>query len=315
MTTADGIHRHKGYRRIIPSMTALLQFESVARLNSFTLAAKELGVTQAAVSKQIKVLEENIGALLFHRFHRNIKLTESGELLFSVISDSLQRVASAFDQITQGFGQHEIVLGSTASFSQLRILPRLSALQDTLPHLQLRLATQMFLGDLRAREYDLDIRYGDGDWDDGTAVLLFEEEVFPVCAPAWLARNQTPLTLEELAVAGLLDAASTSEGWYTWPTWFRELGYSPSTLRTNLRCSLYTDSITAALQGYGVALGWGRLVEHLLDSGELVRLEPFVMRPKEAYYIIVPHGRTTDQQTWSIVQWLQGKVSNQTAAE
>ncbi len=103
MTNQDGMQKHKGYRRIIPSMTALLQFESVARLNSFTLAAKELGVTQAAVSKQIKLLEENTGALLFHRSHRNIQLSNSGELLFAIISDSLQRVASAFDQIAQRF--------------------------------------------------------------------------------------------------------------------------------------------------------------------------------------------------------------------
>ncbi|MBF8756367.1 LysR substrate-binding domain-containing protein [Pseudomonas guariconensis] len=315
MTNHDGVQKHKGYRRIIPSMTALLQFESVARLNSFTLAAKELGVTQAAVSKQIKVLEENIGAQLFHRGHRNIQLTDSGELLFAIISDSLQRIASAFDQITQGCDRHEIVLGSTAPFSQLRIMPRLRLLGDILPPIQLRLATQMFIGDLRARDYDLDIRFGDGHWDDGTSILLFEEEVFPVCSPSWLARNQVPLTLEDLAVAGLLDAASTSEGWYTWPSWFKELGLTPPTLRTNLRCSLYTDSINAALQGYGVSLGWGRLVEHLLDSGELVRLEPFVVRPKEAYYVIVPHGRAIDHQVWAIVQWLQGKASPQPALE
>ncbi|OCT29452.1 LysR substrate-binding domain-containing protein [Pseudomonas putida] len=308
MTTQDGPQKHKGYRRIIPSMTALLQFESVARLNSFTVAAKELGVTQAAVSKQIKGLEENIGTLLFQRGHRNIRLTGSGELLFAIISDALQRVASAFDQITQGVGRQELVLGSTAPFSQLRIMPRINKLNELLPHIQLRLATHMFIGDLRAREFDLAIRFGDGHWDDGTSILLFEEEVFPVCSPAWLARNQAPVTLEELAVAGLLDAASTSEGWYTWPSWFKSLGFVPPALRVNLRCSLYTDSINAALQGYGISLGWGRLVEHLLDSGELVRLEPFVVRPSEAYHVIVPHGRSIDAQTWSIVQWLQGKA-------
>lgn len=308
MTHHDDLQKHKGYRRIIPSMTALLQFESVARHSSFTLAAKELGVTQAAVSKQIKVLEDNIGAQLFHRGYRTIGLTEYGELLFSIISDSLQRIAGALDHFTQGSDRHELVLGSTASFSQLRIMPRLPALADMLPRIQLRLATQMFIGDLRAREYDLDIRFGDGKWEDGISILLFEEEVFPVCSPAWLARNPMPMTLDDLAVAGLLDAASTSEGWYTWPSWFKGLGFIPSAMRTNLRCSLYTDSINAALQGCGISLGWGRLVEHLLDSGELVRLEPFVMRPKEAYYLVVPHGRVIDHQVRTLVQWLQLRV-------
>jgi len=308
MTTPTGAHKQKGYRRIIPSMTALLQFEAVARLNSFTLAATELGVTQAAVSKQVKALEENLGALLFHRVHRSIHLTEGGEILFASISESLQRVASAFDQITKGSNRQEIVLGSTAPFSQLRIMPRLNALSDALPQVQLRLATQMFTGDLRKRDYDLDVRYGNGQWDDGEAILLFEEEIFPVCAPAWLARNKLPVSLEELAAAGLLDADSTSEGWVDWPGWFRELGLAPATLRYNLRCSLYTDAINAALAGYGIALGWGRLVEHLLASGALVRLEPFTVRTREAYYMVVPHGRPALAHTWTIAHWLQGQV-------
>jgi len=305
MNNPSGAQKHKGYRRIIPSMTALLQFEAVARLNSFTLAATELGVTQAAVSKQVKALEENLGALLFHRGHRNISLTDAGDILFVSISESLQRVASAFDQIDQGCHRQEVVLGSTASFSQLRIMPRLNQLASALPQVQLRLATQMFTGDLRTRNYDLDIRFGNGQWDDGEATLLFDEEVYPVCSPAWLARNPLPGTLEELACAGLLDADSTSEGWVAWPSWFREKGGSPGTLKYNLRCSLYTDSINAALQGYGIALGWGRLVEHLLASGALVRLQPFVVRPKQAYYLVAPHGRPKSPHLAALVQWLQ----------
>ncbi|OUM22576.1 LysR family transcriptional regulator [Pseudomonas putida] len=305
MTTQTGAFQQKGYRRIIPSMTALLQFEAVARLNSFTQAAIELGVTQAAVSKQIKALEENLGALLFHRSHRSICLTEGGEILFASISESLQRVASAFDKITHISHHQEIVLGSTAPFSQLRIMPRLNALADALPQVQLRLATQMFTGDLRKRDYDLDVRYGNGQWEDGEAILLFEEEIYPVCAPAWLARHTLPVTLEALADAGLLDADSTSEGWVDWPGWFRELGLARAAPRYNLRCSLYTDAINAALAGYGIALGWGRLVEHLVSSGALVRLEPFTVRTREAYYIVVPHGRPALAHTRAIAQWLQ----------
>lgn len=318
MNNQESGAKQKGYRRIIPSMTALLQFESVARLNSFTLAGKELGVSQAAVSKQIKVLEENVGMQLFQRMHRNIYLTEAGETLFAIISDALQNIASGFDQVVQGSEKEEIVLASTAPVSQFRILPRINTLVDALPHVRLRLSTQMFSGGLRAPDYDMDIRFGNGHWSDGEAILLFEEEVFPVCSPAWLARNPMPSTLEELARAGLLDADSTSEGWVTWPSWFKELGMPLGRLNINLRSSLYTDVIHAALNGYGIALGWGRMVDHYIDSGVLVKLEPFVVRPKDAYYLVLPNGHTITPTVTAIVQWLQSKavpVTNQLVRE
>jgi DNA-binding transcriptional LysR family regulator len=308
MNNLEAGSKHKGYRRIIPSMTALLQFESVARLNSFTLAAEELGVSQAAVSKQIRVLEENVRAQLFQRMHRKIYLTEAGETLFAIISESLQKIASGFDQIIQGSEKEEIVLASTAPVSQFRIMPRLNTLVEALPHARLRLTTQMFVGDLRAPDFDLDIRFGNGRWSDGQAVLLFEEEVFPVCSPRWLARNPMPSTLQDLASAGLLDADATSEGWITWSAWFKELGLPSSRLNMNLRCSLYTDVIHAAISGYGIALGWGRMVDHLIDSGELVRLEPFVVRPKDAYYIVVPNGHSITPNVTAIIHWLQSKA-------
>ncbi|CAI8758961.1 LysR family transcriptional regulator, glycine cleavage system transcriptional activator [Pseudomonas sp. IT-P12] len=308
MKTPEAGTRHKGYRRIIPSMTALLQFESVARLKSFTQAASELGVTQAAVSKQVKMLEENVGAQLFHRLHRSIDLTHEGQALFAIISESLQKIATVFDQINQAGGHRELTLGVTASFSQFQIMPRLAALRETLPDIQLRLATQMFTGDLRTQESDLSIRYGNGHWEDGEAILLFEEEIFPVCSPAWLARNPAPTTLEQLAAAGLLDSDSTSEGWMNWQGWFKQLGLSTQKFHFTLRGNLHADVVHAALHGHGIGLGWGRVVEHLLASGELVRLEPFTVRPTDAYYAIIPYGRAATPESWAIIRWLQDRA-------
>ncbi|MGE8063190.1 LysR substrate-binding domain-containing protein [Pseudomonas sp. NPDC089547] len=300
--------KQKGYRRIVPSMTALLQFESVARLNSFTQAARELGVTQAAVSKQIKMLEENFGMQLFHRSPRGIQLTEDGHELFNTISESLQKIATVFDRKNQGARKKELVLGTTAAFSQFRVLPRLANLSEMLPNVLLRLSTQMFTGDLRTHEADLEVRYGNGYWGDGTASLLFEEEIFPVCSPDWLEKNRRPETLEELAGSDLLDADSTSEGWMNWQGWFRELGLNTPKLNYALRCNVHTDNVLAAVHGFGIALGWGRLVEDSLASGELVRLEPFVVRPTDAYYIVVPNGRETTAEIRAITQWLQAKA-------
>ncbi|MFK3817850.1 LysR substrate-binding domain-containing protein [Pseudomonas sp. NPDC089407] len=305
MKTQENGNTHKGYRRIIPSMTALLEFEAVARHNSFTLAAQELGVTQAAVSKQIRQLEENLACQLFQRLHRGVRLTSEGQALYAVLSDSMQKIASVFDRLSEGDSEQELVLSSTATFSQLRVMPRLGSLRSALPQVRLRLATQMFTGDLRNHDVDLLVRYGNGRWEDGIALHLFDEEIFPVCSPAWLARNPLPESLEALYRADLLDADATTEGWMTWPTWFRELGGNPPKLSYNLRCQLYTDTIQGALHGHGVALGWGRMLDHLLASGELVRLTDLVVRPREAYYLVVPHGRTTTPTILKLVDWLR----------
>lgn len=305
MTKKNEDSTHRGYRRIIPSMTALLEFEAVARNSSITLAARELGVTQAAVSKQIRILEENIGVQLFQRLPRGVRLTSEGHTLFAVMSESLQKVAAVFDRLAEGSDEQQLVVSTTATFSHLRVMPRLSSLQATMPRIRLRLATQMFTGDLRSHDVDLMVRYGNGKWADGSALHLFDEEVFPVCSPAWLTRNAVPVTVEELYSADLLDAESTAEGWMTWPTWFRASGVNPPKLHYRLQCQLYTDTIQAALHGHGVALGWGRMLDHLLASGDLVRLTDFVIKPKEAYYLVVPQGRDITKTIMCLAEWLR----------
>ncbi|REG58816.1 DNA-binding transcriptional LysR family regulator [Paraburkholderia sp. BL6669N2] len=295
----------KGYRRIVPSLTALVEFEAVARLGSFTLAAAELGVTQSAVSRQIRFLEETLGVRLFHRGHRSIELTAEGEALYLVVAESMQKIAGVFDRLATA-EQRELVLASTAAFSQFRLLPRLANLKKLKPPLQLRLTTQMFTADLRHVEVDVAVRYGDGQWSDGTSTLLFDVEIFPVCSPAFLKENDAPESLEQLASMALVESDSTTEGWMDWTEWFRAVGHRPPRLNKVLRCSLYTDAVQAAKYGQGIALGWSRLVEDLLASGELVRLDVATFKPADSYFVVVPHGRTISPVITQLTDWLRG---------
>jgi DNA-binding transcriptional LysR family regulator len=298
----DGV---KGFRRLIPSMTALIEFEAVARLGSFTLAANEIGVTQAAVSRQIRELEDDLGLRLFHRLHRVNVLTPEGEVLYNIVSTSLRNIAGALDRLGTGTAQREVVVATTAAFSHLRLLPRLSRLRQLLPHLRVRLTTQMFMADLRHKDIDLAVRFGDGKWKDGTSYLLFEEEVFPVCSPMWLATHGKPADLQQLAQAPLIDYDSTSEGWMAWDEWFKAVGVPPSNLDFEFRCTLYTDAILAARHGQGVALGWARLLEDPLKTGELVRLTEASLKVKDAYYAVVPNGRAMTSSIETLIEWLR----------
>lgn len=298
----------KGYRRLIPSMTALLEFEAVARLSSFTQAAHELGVTQAAVSRQVRLLEETLGVRLFDRLHRAIRLTREGEILYRVVAEAMQKMAGVFDHLSSAVQQQELVVAATAAFSQFRLLPRLTALRALAPQLQLRLATQMFTADLLHKDVDVAIRFGNGKWQDGVSTLLFDEEVFPVCSPGWLVEHGMPATLADLAQSDLIESDSTSEGWMGWSAWFQSVGEPHSRLQFTFRCSLYTDAVQAAQAGQGVVLGWGRLLGGLLARGELVRLPLASFRPSEAYYVMLPHGRGVTPALQALLDCLRAEV-------
>jgi DNA-binding transcriptional LysR family regulator len=299
----------KGFRRLIPSMTALIEFEAVARLKSFTLAASEIGVTQAAVSRQIRELEEDLGVRLLHRLHRSNVLTSEGEALYNIVSTSLRNIAGGLDRLSSGGEQQELVIATTAAFSHFRLLPKLSGLITLLPDLAIRLTTQMFMADLRQKEIDLAVRYGDGRWQDGTSYLLFREEVFPVCSPQWVEAHGTPASIEELTQSSLIDYDSTSECWMAWEEWFRAVGTVPARLNFVFRSTLYTDAIMAARHGQGVALGWARLLRDHLSSGELVRLTDESLKVKDAYYAVVPHGRTMTPTIERLIEWMKQEGS------
>ena len=300
------MERAKGYRRLIPSLTALVEFEAVARLRSFTHAASELGVTQAAVSRQIRLLEELLGVRLLDRLHRTTLPTSEGEALYGVVSEAMGKIAGVFDRLSTGVEDNEeLVLATTAAFSHFRLMPSLARLKRLHPNLRVRLTTTMFTGDLRHNEVDAEVRWGNGKWSDGTSYLLFDEHVFPVCSPAWRDEYGVPESLEALANMTLIADDPTSEGWLTWAEWFRAMGAQPARLNYGMRTCLYTDAVQAARLGQGVALGWGRLLHEHLASGELVRLTSASLPLRDAYYMVVPHGRTVTPTLQTLMELLR----------
>lgn len=217
----------------------------------------------------------------------------------------MQKIAGVFDRLASGTAQHELVLAATSAFSHFRLLPRLASLKRSQPELQLRLSTQMFTSDLRHKEIDVAVRFGNGRWGDGTSTLLFDEEVFPVCSPKWVESQGIPGSLQDVANAALIESDSTSEGWMGWDEWFRSVDFMPMRLHFALRCSLYTDAIQAARYGQGIALGWGRLVHDLLEAGELVRLPVASLKVLDSYYVVVPHGRTVTPAIDGLIERLR----------
>lgn len=295
-----------GFRRQLPSMTALVVFEAAARHASFTRAAAELGVTQAAVSRQVQALEQAFGFPLFRRLHRSIQLTEQGRVLSKAMSEALGIVADSVQTITAEKQSGELVIAASVAFSHFWLLPKISDFRRANPDVRLRIVTQDGPVNLAREDVDVAIRYGDGHWPDGRAVALFRDDVFPVCSPDYLAVHGAPDCVADLARHNLIGSLAQERSWLVdWESWFKAFGLSGDRLNVTLTCSFYTDAIYAAVRGEGVVLGWHRLVDDLLRSNQLVRVTTESLRTREAYHLVLKPRPTPSPPVDAFLRWIR----------
>ena len=297
-------------RRHLPSLTALLAFDAAARAGSFTRAAMELGVTQAAVSRQIQAVEADLGFPLFRRQHRRIELTERGRVLAAAVAQGFTHIAEAAEALTRDSPRDELAIGATLAVSHFWLLPRISEFRARHPGFKLRILTQDTSFDLQRDPVDAVFRYGAGTWADGSGTRLFGDEVAPVASQAFLAGNGTPRTIEELAAAPLIAFEVADPSWLGWDEFMRAFDCHIERRNVALRCNSYVDAISAALAGQGIAFGWTRLIEDLLDRRQLVRVTDKRLPVPYSYFLLLSaRGRTSDAAQ-AFLAWVR-----ETAAE
>jgi LysR family transcriptional regulator of beta-lactamase len=246
-------------------LNALRAFEASARHLSFTRAGLELHVTQAAVSHQVKHLEETLGVPLFRRLPRGLALTEEGEALLPALTESFRRIAGALDRFEGGRLREVLTLGAVGTFVTGWLLPRLAAFRAAHPFVDLRLMTNNNRVDLAGEGLDCAIRFGDGAWHGTESVRLFEAPLSPLCAPSLAQRLDQPA---DLARETLLRSYRADE----WSRWFAVAGLPARVVRG----FVFDSSLAmaeAAVQGTGVALLPVRMFERDLRQERLV--QPF----------------------------------------
>jgi DNA-binding transcriptional LysR family regulator len=294
-----------GLKRRLPPLTGLTVFEAAARLGSFTRAAADLGVTQAAVSRQIHLLEVALGFPLFRRLHRRIELTEKGLALSSSTTNALNSIAETISSITREDSEKELAISATVSFSQFWLLPKVSGFSRQYPDIKIRIISQDKSPSVGDGDIDLAIRYGNGMWPDGKADFLFDDEIFPVCSPEYAERLGNMSDLEELVRYPLISHDTDDPSWTGWNEWLAAFSVQSPKRSSGMRCSFYTETIHAALNGQGIALGWRRLVDDLLDQKRLVRITPHSMATRNGYFIVVPGRRAKTQPVEKFAEWLK----------
>ncbi len=299
-------------RRSIPSINALATFESAARLGSFTLAAMELGVTQAAVSRQIKVLEDDLHTPLFRRAHRKVTLTLAGAALAGSVTTAFTAMADMIDTIRRPALADTITIGATLAFSQFWILPRLRDFRAAHPDINIKIVSDDGPLDLRRDRLDAVVRFGTPPFADGDCIARRTDTVFPVCSPRLIDRLGIDGQNADLARLPLIASDIVDPAWLTWRSWAQSVGLGPAIGRASdqsrLRFNHYTETVEAAMNAEGVALGWSFLLAHHIASGRLVRLGDRSLVTRDSYCLVTAPGRQAPDRTATFCDWMTAQL-------
>ena len=293
-------------RMKLPPLNALVMFEAAARHLNFTRTADELKVTQAAVSRQIQHLEDHLGAALFQRQARGLKLTREGLRLRSAVSIGLENIANTAVEIRQSRGEAEVTVSTSVTFASYWLMSRVAKFRAAQPQVELRLVASAPVADLASAGIDLAVRYGRGRWPGTTAEHLLDNEIFPVCAPAYLEARKGPPLQEPADLTGetLLHLVEFDRNWVTWSAWLKKFGVSEGPRRRGLEFDNYLVLIQAALDGQGIALGGGRLADDFLARGALVRPLDAKLGSDSAFYLIRPSDLPLNEAAKLFRDWI-----------
>ncbi|MCP4432799.1 MAG: transcriptional regulator GcvA [Gammaproteobacteria bacterium] len=288
--------------RRLPPLNSLKCFEATGRLLSFTQAAQDLNVTQAAVSHQIKVIEEDLGVQLFIRHPRKLVLTEQGKLLLPEVIEAFDKISSAVGALRKESYNNIISVRLAPSFAAKWLSPRLKYFWSQYPDIDLRLFHAHPAVDFDREDIDLAVTYGLGDWPGVVSDHLLSLDFFPVCSPAFM-KNDKPLNdINNLRYYTLLHDAN----FQCWHDWLALAGASD--IPSN-RGTVIDDTnvlMQAAVDGQGVALGSNTFVEDLLESGRLVKPFDITLYNQSAYYVVCPPSHLDNPSVKAFKDWLMG---------
>lgn len=290
--------------RDLPPLDYLIAFEAAATLGGFTAAAESLNVSQAAVSRKIRLLEENLGQELFTRGHRSVTLTAEGKAYRRIVSRILDQLAEASREVRQRGGQARITIAATNSISSLWLMPRIQDFRESYPEIEIQLISSDEDEACLSGDVDLAILRGEGEWDGFVSERLLDEEVYPVCSAAYLGSATDIVRPEDLSGRTLIDVASHHEEWLDWRSWFAAVQAELPKDVQYLRVNTYPLAIQAACDGLGIALGWRHLVDGHIQQGRLHRLTGQSVRTESGYYLLTPDSRAANPDRDNFAQWL-----------
>lgn len=291
----------------LPPLNALRAFEAAARCLSFSKAAEELFVTPAAVSHQIKALEEWLGVTLFRRLNRAVMLTDEGQVYVQGVRDGLEAINAATEKLMKSDAGGALTVSTLPSFAVRWLLPRLSRFRDEYPDIDVRLDASDQLTDFNRQDVDLVIRYGSGNYPGlRTVKLLTEDRLFPVCSPDLLTGDKPLNTPEDLKYHTLLHDDLRVD----WETWLAAAGVPGIDPKKGPSFNDSSMVLTAAMAGQGVALGRSTLAADDLAAGRLVKPFGVELKAGSAYFVVCPEEVAERPKIVTFRNWLLKEASS-----
>ncbi|RYE65702.1 MAG: LysR family transcriptional regulator [Rhizobiaceae bacterium] len=290
-------------------LEAFRVFDAACRFMNFSRAGRELHITQAAVSRRIQGLEEQLGSKLFTRRGRNLSLTPEGDRLAQRIRATLEYLEESLEPF-RGGGRETISIAASSSVSHLWLGKRLKDFDNESPSVSVRLLTTDVPSELASEAHDLVILYAAGEHPRWNLTLLIRESLVPVASPAYVERrglDEASLTADAMTQLDLIDYERANAHWISLRQWFARLPKPPkAAIKPRLSFSTYSLAIDAALRGEGVTLGSRGLIAEELASGSLVELGTAQLDTGYGYYLGMPRYRSLTPGAARLHQHLLG---------
>jgi LysR family transcriptional regulator of beta-lactamase len=285
-------------QQILSFLPWVRSFEAAARRKTFTGAARELGLTQAAVSQQIGLLESALGEKLFERQRRGVTITAAGAAFLPHVQSAFRALTRSAGELFGGQANQRIVIHCPISFAALWLSPRLPTLSHDLPRINFDIKTIFLPRDLDSKSTDFDIQFGNGHFSGRTAQRLTHERLVPVASPRVVDSANPDAVWKQLPLLNLSGAREM------WAAWFDAAGEPNPGLQTH-RFDSFIAALAAAQAGAGILLGSRPLIDGALERGELVTLSEIEIVSENSHFISYDSDMALDHTSLAFLDWLK----------
>lgn len=292
----------------LPPLNAIRAFEAAARHGGYVAAADELGVSPAAVSQQVRNLEEFLGKQLFRRYNNRIALTDAGQTIYSGAAAALQSISAMTEQVVSGRARSRLVVSCVPSMAERWLAPRLATYRQRTPNFRFELRSEEDLVDFSRHEIDLRLAYGQNHYPDLVTIPLVQDEVVPMCSPDYAERHPEA---RRAGLASVPDDDLIHTNWGpsfvshpTWQLWLETLGRMPDETR-GYRVGSSSLALDLAIRGVGVALGQRNMGADDVAGGRLVVLDERPLALGHPYCLVYPQTKARKAGLIDLVNWLR----------
>ncbi len=289
-------------RRFLPSISSLLALEAVDRLGSASAAAEELSLTQSAISRQLKTMEQQLGVELIQRTQMRLHLTPAAKTYVETARSALRQLAQASLKLTANPTGGSLHLSILPAFGMHWLAPRLQDFAQRHPEVTVNLNTRLRPFDFETEPFDAAVHFGQQDWKGVNYLPIMREEVLPVCAPEQLPLDTS--AIQWLHTAPLLHLDTRPDAW---EHWFKAQGH-PAQGPRGMMFDQFSTMIQATIHGLGVALLPAYLVEEHLRDGRLKLAWSGPPVSLGDYYLVWPQGRAEPEPLKSFLNWLEEQL-------